>query len=123
MLIFYINTHFERHTLSTRMTLYPISRQVIALGLESGGRWSPVRVTRVVAYVQLLNPSPEPKNWYAVLEVMIGMGEAVRAGKKGEDISKKPLFRWLYSWDLEGKVTRHLVPKVSILIKFIAILS
>lgn len=35
-----------------------------------------MRVMGVVVYVQLLNTSSEPKDWYIVLEGMIGIDEA-----------------------------------------------
>lgn len=75
MLIFCIGRRFESNALSTRVTLHLVSKQVVESRLESGGRCSGVRVIRVVAYVQLLNISPEPKDWYTIQEAMIGMGD------------------------------------------------
>lgn len=75
ILIFCMGRHFESYVLSTRVTLHLVSRQAIASGSESGSRWSGVRVTRAVAYVQPLNVSPEPKDWCTTLEAMTRMGE------------------------------------------------
>lgn len=51
MLIFCISRHFESHVLSIRVTPYLISRQIVELGLEPGGRYSGVIVIRAVAYI------------------------------------------------------------------------
>ncbi len=40
---------------------------------------------------------------------MLRIDKAAWVERKGKDISKQPFFRWLWSFDLEGKVARHLV--------------
>lgn len=77
MLTFSVGRCFESHVLLIRVTSQPISRQVVELGSESGGRYSKVRVIKVVAYVQPLNASPESKNWCTALEAMTEMGESL----------------------------------------------
>lgn len=51
VLTFCMGRCFESHVLSTRVTPQPVSKQAVESVSESGGRYSGVRVIRVVAYV------------------------------------------------------------------------
>lgn len=112
--------YFESYVLSTKVTPQLVSRQVVESRLEFGGKCSRVRVIRVVAYVQPLNASSEPKDWCIALDAMIGISEGTLAGSEDELVSKQPFFRWLWSFDLEEKIVWYLVHEVSILTKLTA---
>lgn len=75
MLIFCIGRHFESHGLSTKVTLHLVSTQAIKSGLKSGEKCLGVKVTRAVTYIQPLNANLKSKDWYTILEAMIGMGK------------------------------------------------
>lgn len=71
MLIFYIGKRFDGDVFSTKVTSHLVLRQAVNSGSEFDGECLGVRVIKVIAYVQPLNVSPEPKNWYTTLKAMI----------------------------------------------------
>lgn len=94
-IIFCVEKCFKSQSLLIRVTPYPVSKQIIDLGLQSGSRCSEMRVIVAMTYVQSLNISLKPKDWYIVLEAIIEIEEIALRRIKGKAISQQPVSKWL----------------------------
>lgn len=86
-----------------RVTSQPMSKQAVESGSKLVGKCSGVSMIEAVAYVQPLNPSPDPKDWCIAFNITMKMDEEDWAEEGGKASSMQPAFKCLCSFDFERK--------------------